>query len=516
METSPSRDEFVELAGCCTVIPVSRRVVADQETPVSVYGKLVGDQPGFLLESVEGGERWGRWSFVGWEPSATLIAHDGVSDLIGTDTKVPGGDPLTVLESLLEAEEVADVPGLPPLHSGAVGYIGFDGVRHVEHLPDPPPDDRGLPEMVFQFVGMLAAIDRLSDTVSLICNVRPGSDPASDYDGAVKRLAVTEERLGSATSYTPVPVDDHDERPPWTSTFERDGFMTVVEEARDEIRRGNVFQVVLSQRLETRYDGDPFLIYRAIRRINPSPFLFYFHTSDITVVGASPELMVRVRDGVATSRPIAGTRPRGRDRDGDLRLEQELLADPKERAEHVMLVDLARNDLGRVSEYGSVSVDELMVVERYSHVIHLVSGISGRLRPEVGPIDVLRATFPHGTVSGAPKVAAIGIIDRLEPTRRGPYGGALGYVDYSGNIDTAICLRTIVLSDDTAWVQAGAGIVADSDAATEYEETMDKAAAALAAIGSARKMGGKAPGGGWGRLEKTSETARAHLEEVES
>ncbi|MPZ53948.1 MAG: anthranilate synthase component I [Acidimicrobiia bacterium] len=493
METAPSRDEFIELARGCTVIPVTRKVMADRETPVSIYEKLVGDQPGFLLESVEGGERWGRWSFVGWDPTATLSAFDGVSDLGGGDVTLPDGDPLTVLESLINRESVADLPDLPPLHSGAVGFVGFDAVRHIEDLPDAPTDDRGLPELVFHFVGMLAAVDRLSDTVTLICNVTSGDDPGSEYDIAVKRLAVTEERLGAATAYTPVQAELTSDEPVWSSTFGRSEFMEVVEELRREISSGNVFQVVLSQRLETPYDGDPFLIYRAIRRINPSPFLFYFRSAGLIVVGASPELMIRVRDGLATSRPIAGTRPRGADPAEDAALEEELLADPKERAEHVMLVDLARNDLGRVSEFGSVRVDDLMTVERYSHVMHLVSGISGVLRAEVGPIDVLRATFPHGTVSGAPKVAAIKMIDRVEPTRRGPYAGALGYVDYSGNIDTAICLRTIVLDGEMAWVQAGAGIVADSDPGNEFDETMDKAAAALAAIATAREMGRTKP-----------------------
>ncbi|HLT95472.1 MAG TPA: anthranilate synthase component I [Acidimicrobiia bacterium] len=486
MEVRPTRDEFERLAAEYPVVPVATTFVADRETPVSAFDKLVGDAPGFLLESVEGGENWGRWSFVGWDPAFTLTSHDGIATIEGSGPELAEGDPLTVLEDLIGRHRTPDLDGLPPLHTGAVGYMAFDAVRYVEHLPNRPPDDRGLPEMVWQFVGSLAAFDRVDQTITLVHNayIRQGAT----YDDAVAALEEAVAKLGRGAPYQPTPVGPDPEPPAWTSTFSQERFMAAVDHAKEAILAGDAFQVVLSQRLSTAAPRDSFDVYRALRLINPSPFLFFVRHPDVAVAGSSPELMTRVRDGVAYSRPIAGTRRRGATPEEDEQLAKELLADPKERAEHVMLIDLARNDLGRVCEFGSVSVDDLMVIERYSHVMHIVSGVSGRLRPGVGPVEVLRATFPHGTVSGAPKVAAIEIIDRLEPVARGPYAGAAGYIDFSGNVDTAICLRTVVQAGDTAWIQAGAGIVADSDPASEYRETMDKAAAALAAIARARSM----------------------------
>lgn len=486
MELRPGRDEFERLAASHTVVPVATTFVADRETPVSAFEKLVGDDPGFLLESVEGGENWGRWSFVGWDPMFTLTSREGASELDGPGPDLIAGDPLEVLEDLVTRHTVPDLPGLPPLHSGAVGYVAFDAVRYVEHLPDRPPDDRVLPEMVWHFVGSLAAFDRVDQTITLVRNAF--IDQGDTYDDAVAALEESVQRLGTGVAYSPTPVGPDPDLPAWTSTFSRPAFEAAVDEVKAAIRSGDAFQVVLSQRLSTAAPADAFDVYRALRLINPSPFLFFIRHPDVAVAGSSPELMTRVRDGVAYSRPIAGTRRRGDTPEEDTELAKELLADPKERAEHVMLIDLARNDLGRVCEFGSVVVDDLMVIERYSHVMHIVSGVSGRIRPDVGPVDVLRATFPHGTVSGAPKVAAIEIIDRLEPVARGPYAGAAGYLDFSGNVDTAICLRTVVQAGDTAWIQAGAGIVADSDPASEYRETMDKAAAALAAIARARSL----------------------------
>jgi anthranilate synthase component I len=487
LAVSPGRDEFVELARRHPVVPVSVELLADRETPVSAFEKLVGDGPGFLLESVEGGERWARWSFLGWDPAFTLVSRDGACEVDAAWVDLPPGDPLDVLEALTGRYSTPDLPGLPPLHSGAVGYLGYDVVRYVEHLPGRPADDRGLPEMVWQFVGSLAALDRFRQTVVLVRNVFVDGDPDAGYDAAVAALEEAASRLGAAAGHRPSPVDEP-EPPPFTSTFTRPGFEEAVLAAKEHIRAGDAFQIVLSQRLATPFDGDPFGVYRALRLINPSPFLFFVRHPEVAVVGSSPELMTRVRDGVVSSRPIAGTRPRGRNEEEDRALEEELLADPKELAEHVMLVDLARNDVGRVCEYGSVTVDDLMVVERYSHVMHIVSGVSGKLRAGVGPVDVIRATFPHGTVSGAPKVRAMEIIDELEPVARGPYAGAVGYLDFSGNVDTAICLRTVVAAAGTAWVQAGAGIVADSDPAAEYAETMSKAAAALAAVARAGRL----------------------------
>ncbi len=488
MAITPSREEFIDLAGRHSVVPVTMEVLADRETPVTAFEKLVGDRPGFLLESVEGGETWARWSFVGWDPVFTLRSHAGVSTVDDPGIEIPEGDPLEVLEALTSRFTSADLPHLPPLHSGAVGLLGFDCVRYVEHLPSMPTDDRGLPEMVWQFVGSLAAIDRFRQTIVLVRNVFVGDDPERQYDEAVGHLDAAALQLAGGTSYAPRSAPDPTAPPEHTSTFERTGFEDAVRSAKRFITEGDAFQIVVSQRLETKFQGDPFAVYRAIRFVNPSPYLFFVRDPEITIVGSSPELMTRVRDGIAFSRPIAGTRPRGATPDEDRALEEELLADPKERAEHVMLIDLARNDLGRVCEFGTVHVDDLMVIERYSHVMHIVSGVSGKVSPGVGPVDVIRATFPHGTVSGAPKVRAIEIIDSLEPVARGPYAGAVGYLDFSGNVDTCICLRTVVLADDKAWVQAGAGLVADSDPSAEFDETMNKAAAALQAIALAESM----------------------------
>ena len=489
MQVVPGPEEFRRMAESFPVIPVTMTVLADRETAVSAYGKLVGDAPGFLLESLEGGERWAQWSFLGWDPVFTLTSYDGVSRVDDPRLELPQGDPLEVLEQLLARYATGPMEGLPPLHSGAVGYLSYDAVRYVEHLPDRPTDDRGLPEMMWQFVGSLAALDRFGQTLTLVRNVFIDLEEDLDtaYASAVDRLHEAAERVGAALSYRPAgPFHlGRSVRPRVTSTMTQEVFETAVDTVKDYIRAGDAFQVVISQRLATPFEGDPFGLYRALRLVNPSPFLFYIHHPEVTVAGSSPELMTRVRDGTVYSRPIAGTRPRGATEEEDRALEKEMLADPKERAEHVMLIDLARNDLGRVCEFGSVKVDDLMVVERYSHVMHIVSGVSGLLREGFGPVDVIRAVFPHGTVSGAPKVRAMEIIDELEPVARGPYAGAAGYLDFGGNVDTAICLRTVVIAAGTAWVQAGAGLVADSDPTTEYRETEDKAAAALAAIAGA-------------------------------
>ncbi len=491
MNPDLSREQFIELASRYEVVPVSIEILGDRETAVSVFEKLIGDEPGFLLESVEGGERWARWSFVGGRPEFTLEARDGVATFTGAARAVPDGDPLQVLETVVNslsvptADELGHSANHPPLHSGAVGFLAYDAVRHVEHLPNRPADDRGLPEMVWQFFGLLAAVDRLRETVHLVRNVFISGDPGAAYDGAVAELEEAAARLTRPTSYLPKSRPGFSSRPEASANMTQAQFEAAVLKAKEHIKAGDAFQIVPSIRLEVDLDEDPFLVYRALRLVNPSPFMFFVRHPEVSIVGSSPELMVRARNGIATSRPIAGTRPRGKTVVEDEALEAELLADPKERAEHVMLIDLARNDLGRVCEFGSVHVDDLMVIERYSHVMHIVSGVSGTLRPEVGPVDVLRATFPHGTVSGAPKVRAMEIIDDLEPTARGPYAGAVGYVDFSGNLDTAIALRTMVAANGKAWVQAGAGVVADSDPTAEYQECMNKAAAALAAVEAA-------------------------------
>ena len=494
MQSSLTREEFVALAHRYPVVPLAAEVLADRETAISVFERLTEDGDGFLLESVEGGERWARWSFVGWNPAFTLVARDGECVVEGHPVELPSGDPLTVFESLLnrfrgpDAAEAGLGDDAPPLHGGAVGYLAYDAVRYIERLPNRPHDDRDLPEMVWHFTGSMAAIDRFRDTIVLIENVFIGPDPEAQYDAAVDTLGAAVGRLGDTRPYQVMERPDFEALPEARSNIDRATFEAGVTNAIEHIAAGDAFQIVPSLRLEVDFDGDAFSVYRALRLVNPSPFMFFVRYGDLSLAGSSPELMSRVRGGRVFSRPIAGTRPRGATPDADAQLERDLLADPKERAEHVMLVDLSRNDLGRVCEFGSVTVDELMVIERYSHVMHIVSGVSGTLRDDLGPVDVLRATFPHGTVSGAPKVRAMEIIDDLEPTARGPYAGAIGYVDFSGNLDTAIGLRTMIASGRKAWVQAGAGVVVDSDPAAEYEECLNKAKAVLAAIAAAETL----------------------------
>ncbi len=482
MIVSPTRDEFLALAKQHSIVPVWTDVLGDAVTAVGAHGALAGAGPSFLLESVEGGDRWARWSFLGWDPLFVLSSRDGVVSLSGAEFVIDDSDPLAALESLLTQCTVPDLPGMPPLHSGVVGYLGYDAVRYIEHLPHRPRDDRNLPEMVWLGVGSLAAVDKFGQRIRLIRNVLVGDDPAAGYDDAVVRLEEAAAALGAVVQSHVRSVPAFDVIPDATGSMTEQEYCKAVETAIGHIKVGDAFQIVPSVRFEVDFDGDPFAVYRALRLINPSPFMFYLGLAEMAIAGSSPELMVRMRDGVVHSRPIAGSRRRGRTTAEDATLEAELLADPKERAEHVMLVDLARNDIGRVAQFGSVSVDELMVVERYSHVMHIVSGVSGTLRDEVRPVDVLRATFPHGTVTGAPKVRAMEIIDQLEPVARGPYAGAVGYIDFSGNMDTAIALRTMVAAGGKAWVQAGAGVVADSVSASEYAECRVKAAAVLAAI----------------------------------
>jgi anthranilate synthase component 1 len=480
----PGREEFLGLAADHDIVPVRLEVLGDRDTPVSVFEALAADHAdAFLLESVEGGDTWARWSFVGWNALFSVVADDTGVRIEGDGPAPEAADPLDAVAEIVAGLRVHDDGALPPLHSGLVGYLGYDAVRHIEHLPNRPEDDRGLPTMVWHAVGSLAAIDRFGQTITLVRNVMPGADPGAAYDAAVAELESSVARLDA-----PPPKKRHVVGAPAGSplvaaqSMDRDAYVAAVERAVEYIEAGDAFQIVPSIRFEVPVRTDPFSVYRMLRIVNPSPYMFFLRAAGATIAGSSPELMVRVRDGRVYSRPIAGTRRRGGTEGEDAALEAELLNDPKERAEHVMLVDLARNDVGRVAEYGSVRVDDLMVIERYSHVMHIVSGVSGDLRDGFGPVDVLRATFPHGTVSGAPKVRAMEIIDELEPVARGPYAGAVGYLDFSGNVDTAIALRTMVATSDTAWVQAGAGVVADSDPGREYEECVEKAAAVLAAI----------------------------------
>ncbi len=504
--SGPGPTDFRALARKHRVVPVWRELLADTLTPVAAYLQMVhgSDRSGFLLESVEGGERWGRYSFVGREPLAVISARAnqvstrGTLDLDAvTDGRVSGtGGVLAALEAVLDTFDAPDLPDLPPLHAGLVGYLGYDVVREVEHLPDTPRDDLGHPDAMLAVIGQVAAFDHWRQRVVLVDNVVIDPDwEDSELDEAYDRALTRLDELG-ADCFRPLrqpvralPTDRG--RPGDVARTMSDGlFEDAVRAAKEYVVAGDVFQVVLSQRFDLpSLDADPFDVYRVLRVVNPSPYLYFLKFPEVTVVGASPEPMVRLREGTVISRPIAGSRRRGATPAEDGRLEGELVEDPKELAEHVMLVDLARNDVGRVVSFGTEVVDELMVVERYSHIMHLTSQVSGRLAPGKGAIDVLRATLPAGTLSGAPKVRAMEIIDELEPTKRGVYGGVIGYLDFSGNLDTAIAIRTMTVAPDgSASVQAGAGIVADSDPAAENAECADKAAALLAAVSMARDV----------------------------
>jgi anthranilate synthase component 1 len=478
-----------------TVVPVWTELLADLETPVAAYVKLVGDGPGFLLESVEHGERWSRFSFVGRDPVATLELRDGRLTIHGD---LPVAVPtdrgmLAALDSLVAHLRAPIIPDLPPLQGGVMGFLGYDVVREVERLPDVPHDDRGMPDAVMSVIGSLAAFDHWRQRVYLIESVPVIGldDTAIDaaYDAACARVERAVADLARPLAYAPVPPPLAGEAfPEVRSTMGGGLYQRAVEVAKEHILDGDIFQVVLSQRYDIDLQADPFDFYRVLRQVNPSPYMYFVRHPDVTIVGSSPEPMVQVLGTKVISRPIAGTRRRGRDDDHDRRLAGELKENPKEVAEHIMLVDLARNDVGRVAAFGTVHVDELMTLERYSHVMHLTSQVSGELLPGRTPIDVLRATLPAGTVSGAPKVRAMEIIDSLEPVKRGPYAGVVGYVDFSGNLDTAIAIRTMFVGAHGASFQAGAGIVADSVPDDEDLECRNKAAALLAAVPAARRM----------------------------
>jgi len=493
----PSREDFRALARDHTVVPVWREVLADLETPVSVFVKLVGDGPGFLLESVEHGDRWGRFSFVGRDPALTLVVRGRDVECIGdAPVDVPRDrGALAALEALMVRYRGPHLPDLPPFHGGVVGYLGYDVVREVEHLPHPPPDPMGWPDAVLAVTGHVAAFDHFRQRLILIENVFLDEDASIDaidaaYDRALVRIDARVEELSRPLPYlpSPPPADRLTEIPPVRRSMSEHTYRDAVEVAREHILAGDVFQVVLAQRFDLEGAYDPFDVYRILRQVNPSPYMYLIRHPEATLVGSSPEPMVQVLDGRVISRPIAGTRYRGRTEDHDRRMAAELSEDPKERAEHVMLVDLARNDVGRVVRFGTEQVDELMLLERYSHVMHLTSQVSGELADGKGVVDVLRATFPAGTVSGAPKVRAMEIIDELEPVRRGPYAGVVAYVDFSGNLDSAIAIRTMLWRDGQASIQAGAGIVADSDPELEDLECHNKARALLTSAAASRHL----------------------------
>lgn len=501
----PDKQEFIKRAGNGNMTPVYKEIMADMETPVSAFRKIVrpvvsregcpetiqgSSEYSFLLESVEGGERMARFSFLGSGTNLAItsrgrnvdIIRDGVPEQIILE---PDRDVLHILKDEMNKLRYVPDPDLPRFCGGAVGFIGYDMVRFFEDLPDTTKDDLNMPDCTLIFTDTLLIFDHLRHKIRVVCNTRIDGDPDSAYERAIEKIDRLVDRLK-------LPVDGSvrkrkAEKPDISSNFTRDEFENAVTKCKEYIAAGDVIQVVLSQRFQTKVTADPFDVYRALRGLNPSPYMYYLSYGDTKLIGSSPEILVTEERGNVTVRPIAGTRPRGKTTEQDLALEAELLKDEKERAEHIMLVDLGRNDIGRVCRYGSVSVDELMVIERYSHVMHIVSNVRGRLNLDKDQFDLLRACFPAGTVSGAPKIRAMEIIDELEPTRRGSYAGAIGYFSYSGDMDTCITIRTILIQGDTAYVQAGAGIVADSEPAKEYQETQNKAMALIKALSAAEE-----------------------------
>ena len=497
----PTLSEFRDLAaGPANLIPVYREFAADLETPVSVYLKLMSEVgPSFLLESVEGGEQVSRYSFVGVNPRGRISLNgrsitDQRQDRTETRDLAEGEDLLDVIKAELSRFTPADLPGLPRFQGGAVGYLGYDVVRYFENLPETAESVLNIPDAIFLLADTLVVFDHARHRLILLANVRVNGDVEESYVDAIQRIEQVSEKL-----LRPLPAipqrrwgvkRKNSSASALVSNMKPEHYQKIVADAKEHIAAGDIFQVVLSQRFSRETSAHPFAIYRALRMLNPSPYMFYFdfgNELDMQVIGASPEMHVRLEDGVASVRPIAGTRPRGLTPQQDAELAQELLADPKERAEHVMLIDLGRNDIGRVSEYGTVHVRNLMVVEKYSHVMHIVSHVEGKIKSNLDAYDLMRATFPAGTVSGAPKVRAMEIIEELEGQRRGLYAGAVGYFSYDGSMDTCIAIRTMLVQDETVYVQAGAGIVADSDPATEHQESVNKAKALFVAVEHAEK-----------------------------
>ncbi len=477
----PTLEEFRSLAKSGKLVPIYREVFADLDTPVSAFRKIDEGPYSFLLESVEGGETWGRYSLLGSRPSLVFIARGNRCEIHQGGMVIPcTRHPIEELDDLLRRHQAVALPGLPRFCGGAVGYFGYDAVRWFEKLPERAKDDQQLPDAVFLFGDVVSVFDNLSHTLKVVTHAAGGSDPDAAYAAAVKRLAAEVARLSRALPWEE-PVAGAAPAPP-TSTATRESYCRAVEEAKEFIRAGDIFQVVLSHRMSSPVTRPAFEAYRALRVTNPSPYMYFLRLGDVSLVGSSPEVLVRRTDGAVEVRPIAGTRPRGRNAAEDLSLEEELRASEKERAEHVMLVDLGRNDVGRVAEYGTVELSEYMSVERYSQVMHLVSNVRGRARPGLLPLDIVSACFPAGTVSGAPKVRAMEIIDALEPVRRGVYAGAVGHFDYHGNLDLCIAIRTLVYAKGHAHWGAGAGIVADSEPESEWEETLSKGRALWLAV----------------------------------
>lgn len=474
----PALEEYRVLRKQGYLVPIYRQIAAGAETPVSALLKVKRGGYCFLLESVEGGQKAARYSFIGTEPYRVLSTREGDK-----------ADPLRLIAKEMSQYRLAPVDGLPDFSGGAVGYLAYETVQRLEELPSPASDPLNLPESVFMFVDSLLIFDHATNKIKIVSCARPDGDADSAYQKAVGKIEKLANRLAQPLKNPRPPTADRPAKSAQiSSNLTREEFEANVEKAKQYITEGEAIQIVLSQRLSRRTRAHPLDIYQALRAINPSPYMFFLDLADFQLIGSSPEILVRAVKGTVTTRPLAGTRPRGKTPAEDRRLEKELRNDEKERAEHIMLVDLGRNDIGRVSLPGTVRVSELMEVERYSHVMHLVTNVEGQLRPELTTFDALRACFPAGTVSGAPKIRAMQAIAELEPDKRGPYAGCVGYFSFSGDMDTAITIRTIVMTDGTAYVQAGAGIVYDSIPEREYEETMNKARALLKAIEQAETM----------------------------
>ncbi|MGQ0550722.1 MAG: anthranilate synthase component I [Armatimonadota bacterium] len=481
LDITPTKTEFLSRAREGNLIPVVCNLLADLETPISAFLKLRGRGEAYLLESVEGGEKLGRYSFIGTAPRIRLRAHGRQVDVDQpSGSQAMQGDPIEVARGLLARYRPVPHAGLPRFFGGAVGYFGYDCVRLWERLPNRPPDPVGLPTCYLVITDAVVIFDHVSHAMRIVANASVDGNAADAYRAAVETIEQLYERLRGPL--VPPEAGGHVEPVMEHETSVAD-YLRSVQRAREYVAAGDIFQVVLSRRFSAKTSGvDALEVYRALRMVNPSPYMFFLDFDGVKIVGSSPEMLVRLEDGVLETRPLAGTRPRGINEADDRRLAEELLADEKERAEHVMLIDLGRNDAGRVSRYGTVEVTDLMSIERFSHVMHIASNVRGRLADGLDAFDVLRACFPAGTVTGAPKIRAMEIIDELEPVSRGPYGGAVGYVGYSGNMDTALTLRTIVMAKDRAYVQAGAGIVADSVPEREYMETVNKAKALVRAL----------------------------------
>lgn len=480
----PSYEDFCKKAKKGNLVPVYKEILADLETPVSAFLKIDDGKYSYLLESVEGGEKWGRYSFLGTSPFLIIRAKDKRIEVIKNGKKSISDtdeNPLLLLKRLLKEYKPVSIDGLPPFFGGAVGYLAYDMIRHFEDISLKKRGSLELPDIIFMFTDTLLIFDNIRQRIKVVSNAlvkekgtkKAYNDAKAKIDGIIEKLKRRTADKGQRNIKKDIRL---------SSNYTKKGFEKAVEKSKEYIKAGDIFQVVLSQRFNTGLKSEPFNVYRALRAVNPSPYMFFLRLNDFSMAGSSPEVLVRCEDSEVTLRPIAGTRKRGKTAEEDKALEKELLADPKERAEHIMLVDLGRNDVGRVSEMGSVNVDELMVIEKYSHVMHIVSNIKGRLKKGMDAFDVIMACFPAGTVSGAPKIRAMQIIDELEPTMRGPYAGAVGYFSFSNNMDTCINIRSVIMKDKTAYIQAGAGIVADSVPSNEYQETVNKAKAMVRAI----------------------------------